>query len=179
MFIDRDGVINRVIVKDGRPLAPLSIKEFKVLPGVGRAIKSLRGAGFKVIVVTNQPNVGAGKQNRSTVEAMNKKIRDRFRLDGVEVCYHTDSDRCDCRKPKPGMLVRAAIKASIDLKSSFMVGDRWRDIEAGKAAGCKTVLIESRYKEKKAKDPDAVANSLFEASRLILSGSVPAKKNKK
>jgi len=164
-------------VRDGRPFSPRSIKEFKVLPKVAQALKKLRSAGFKIIVVTNQPDVGAGKQSRSAVEAIHKKIVLELSPDAIKVCYHTEAEGCDCRKPKPGMLLQAAAEEFIDLKKSFMIGDRWRDIQAGKAAGCGTILIKSDYKEKEARDPDAVAASLFEASQLILSG-LPLKRKK-
>ena len=167
MFLDRDGVINRVILRRGKPFSPGLVKDFKYLPRVGKAIELLRGAGFKVIVVTNQPDVGAGRQSKRSVEAMNRRMRNNFHLDGVKVCYHTQKDDCACRKPKPGMFLKAAKEHKINLKKSFMVGDRWRDIEAGKAAGCKTVWIKSDYKEKKVSRPDFTADSLREASVWI------------
>lgn len=168
VFLDRDGVVNRVVLKAGRPLPPTSLEEFKILPKVNEAILALRKAGFKVILVSNQPDVGTGKQSRAVVEAIHASLRRKMKFDDVKVCYHTDLDGCACRKPKPGMLLEAAREGSIDLKKSFIVGDRWRDVEAGKAAGCKTILIEADYKEKKAKNPDAVCASLIEASRWIL-----------
>ena len=175
VFLDRDGVVNRALLKDGRPLAPRSIKEFKLLPKVAQAVKDLRRAGFLVIVATNQPDVGAGKQSRASVEKIHARLRRTVVLDGFKVCYHTDEDACDCRKPKPGMLLEAASELKIDLKHSFMVGDRWRDIEAGKSAGCRTVWIRSQYKERPVENPDAVGDSLYEASRLILLGKVKRK----
>lgn len=169
VFLDRDGVVNRVILKEGRPHAPAALAEFELLPRVGEAIEALRAAGFEVIVVTNQPDVGAGKQDRAVVEAIHAHLSRTIVLDGIKVCYHTEKDACACRKPKPGMLIEAAEERNIDLKRSYMVGDRWRDIEAGKAAGCRTILIEADYNEKKAEDPEVSCASLFEASRLILS----------
>ena len=177
VFLDRDGVVNRVVIKGGRPYAPASLAEFEVLPGVGEAIKALHSEGFKVVLVTNQPDVGAGKQNRASVEAIHAHIVRTLAVDDIKVCYHTEKDGCVCRKPKPGMLIEAAAEMGIDLKRSFMVGDRWRDIEAGRAAGCKTLLIKAQYKEKQATDPDAVCASLFEASRLILLGLNPRNKS--
>ena len=180
VFLDRDGVINRVVLRQGRPFPPASLKEFKFLPKVTQAIKALRSAGFKIIIVTNQPDVGAGIQSRAVVEAIHARIAGRIVPDGIKVCYHTAPDGCECRKPKPGMLLEAAREWSINLKTSYLVGDRWRDIEAGQAAGCKTVLIKADYKEKKARNPDAVSASLFEASRWILSQAATNKrKNKK
>lgn len=168
IFLDRDGVINRVVLRSGRPYPPESLEEFQFLPGVIEAVDILREAGFLLVVVTNQPDVATGNQQREVVEAMHKHIYDRLRVDGIKVCYHTDEDLCPCRKPKPGMLLEAAEEQHIDLNRSFMVGDRWRDIEAGRAAGCTTVLIASKYNERQPEKPDLVANSLREATKVIL-----------
>ena len=175
IFLDRDGVVNRAVVKNGKPLAPQSIKEFRLLPKVAQAVKDLRHAGYLVIIATNQPDVGAGKQSRASVEKIHARLEHSVPVDGIKVCYHTDKDGCDCRKPKPGMLLEAASEFGIDLKNSFMVGDRWRDIEAGKAAGCGTLWIRSQYKERTVEKPDAVSDSLYAASRLILSGKLKRK----
>ena len=172
VFLDRDGVINRVVLREGRPYSPQSLDEMEILPGVGEAIEELSDAGFRIIVVTNQPDVTRGLQQRDVVESMHAHIRSLFEIDDLKVCYHDDSDGCACRKPKPGMLLEAAARWSLDLGRSFMVGDRWRDIEAGKAAGCKTVLVEGSYSERQAESPDAVVASLREASDLILSDAV-------
>lgn len=168
VFLDRDGVINRVVVKDGRPYPPASLKELKFFPEVSEAIQALHDAGFKIIVATNQPDVAKGIQTRGTVEAMHRRIMKELPVDAIKVCYHAEADRCLCRKPKPGMLLEAAREWSLDLGRSFMVGDRWRDIEAGKAAGCRTILIPGGYSEKEAEKPDAVVGSLMEASQYIL-----------
>lgn len=168
VFVDRDGVINRAAVRDGRPYPPSSADELVFLPGVGEAIDALRRGGFRVIVVTNQPDVATGVQRREVVEAMHDKIRRAFAIDDIKACYHADRDACLCRKPKPGMLLQAATEWSLDLRLSFMVGDRWRDIEAGRAAGCQTILIRYPYDERQAERPDAIVDSLLEASVLIL-----------
>ena len=172
VFLDRDGVINRSIVRDGRPYPPSSVEEVEFLPGVAEAIWALRDAGFRIIVATNQPDVATGVQRREVVEAINESIRRTFPIDDIKVCYHLDENDCECRKPKAGMLLKAAAEWSLDLKQSFMIGDRWRDIGAGKAAGCRTILIRGDYKERQAENPDAVVDSLFEASILILSNRV-------
>jgi len=172
VFIDRDGVINRATVKDGRPYPPMSLEEFELLPGVTEATKALSQAAFKLVVVTNQPDVATGIQKRSVVETMHQTIRKSLPLDSIKVCYHVDDNGCHCRKPLPGMLLDAASELSLDLSKSFMIGDRWRDVEAGKAAGCKTILVESAYSEKSAQNPDAVVSSLLEASQLILAQSI-------
>ena len=172
VFLDRDGVINVAVVRGGRPFPPASLEEFEFLPGVAEAINDLGQAGFKIIVVTNQPDVATGVQRRDVVEAMQARIESRLTVDGFKVCYHRDEDGCTCRKPKPGMLVEAAAEWSLDLKQSYMVGDRWRDVEAGKGAGCRTILIEGGYAERQAQCPDAVVHSLPEATALILSHQV-------
>ena len=172
VFIDRDGVINRAVVRDGRPFPPQDLSAFEFLPGVPEAIRSLHDAGFRLIVATNQPDVGAGRQTREKVEEIHAHLRATLPIDDIKVCYHTDADRCACRKPKPGMLLEAAEQWQIDLASSVMVGDRWRDVDAGKAAGCRTILIESGYDERPAEGFDAAVPSLLEASRLILAGQL-------
>ena len=169
VFLDRDGVINRMFVRDGRPFAPTTLEQFAILPGVVEAIAALKNTGFRVIVATNQPDVGAGKVAREIIEAMNARVQQVCLVDDIRVCYHIEADRCACRKPKPGLLVDAARDWSLDLRGSYMVGDRWRDIVAGHAAGCRTVLIDYNYAEQKAENPDIVVKSLEEASQRILS----------
>lgn len=168
VFLDRDGVINRAFVRDGKPYPPATLEEFDLLPGVEQTIRSLRAAGYLVIVVTNQPDVATGVQRRDVVEAMHDRLRAAGLCDDIKACYHTDADGCACRKPKPGMLIEAARERQVDLASSFMVGDRWRDVAAGKAAGCYTLFIDHEYREMRADDPDAIVASLEEAGRLIL-----------
>jgi len=168
VFLDRDGVINRTLVRDGKPYAPTTPEEFELLPGVVTAIAALKNAGFRIVVVTNQPDVGNGKLARDVVEAMNARVRQKCQVDDVRVCYHGDADGCACRKPKPGLLVDAAHDWSLDLRRSYMVGDRWRDIGAGQAAGCRTVWIDCGYSEMKPENPDIVVKSLPEAARQIL-----------
>lgn len=168
VFLDRDGVINRAVVKDGKPFPPASLDSFEFLPGVESAALALRRAGFLIVVVTNQPDVATGLQAREVVELMHKKLFDAAICDDIKVCYHTDDDACDCRKPKPGMLLEAAKEWQIDLGLSYMVGDRWRDVAAGKAAGCQTFFIDYQYREQSAERPDAVVASLEEAANLIL-----------
>ena len=168
VFLDRDGVISRSLVKDGKPYPPSSLEEVEILPGVPRAIMKLKAAGFMIICVTNQPDVARQTQDRQTVEAINGFLLKSLCLDGIRVCYHDDNDKCLCRKPLPGMLLDAAKKFSINLKESFMVGDRWRDVEAGRRAGCTTVLIDYQYTEEERSEPDVHVNSLPEAVDWIL-----------
>ena len=170
VFLDRDGVINRALVHDGKPYPPSSLAEFEILPGVPEACAKLKQAGFLLVVATNQPDVGRGTVTQETVESLHAHLRRELPVDRVEVCYHPgkgDSD-CDCRKPRPGMLLRAAQDLGIDLKQSFMVGDRWRDIDCGHAAGCETILIDYNYDEALRQPPHHRAQSLAEAADMIL-----------
>jgi D-glycero-D-manno-heptose 1,7-bisphosphate phosphatase len=168
VFLDRDGVINRAIVRDGKSYAPATLEEFELLPSVERTIQALRNAGFLIIVITNQPDVATGAQRREIVEAMHDKLRAAKLCDDIKVCYHAEVDGCSCRKPRPGMLHEAAHEWQIDLARSFMVGDRWRDVAAGKAAGCYTLFVDYGYRERLTAMPDAVIGSLEEAAKLIL-----------
>jgi D-glycero-D-manno-heptose 1,7-bisphosphate phosphatase len=168
VFLDRDGVLNGAIVRKGGPYPPASLAELKVLPGVVEACTLLRKAGFLTIVVTNQPDVSRGTQGREVVEAINQVLRKRLPLDDIRVCYHDDVDGCPCRKPEPGLLLKAAQDWNINLSASFMVGDRWKDIEAGRRAGCKTVFVDHGYTERQPDNPDHRVGSLIEAVRWIL-----------
>jgi D-sedoheptulose 7-phosphate isomerase len=169
VFLDRDGVINRAFVRDGKPFPPPTPQELEVLPGVPEALRELKGHGYELLVVTNQPDVGRGKQSREALDAMHRDLSAHLPLDDIFVCCHTDKDKCECRKPLPGMLLEAARKHDIDLKASFMVGDRWRDIEAGYNAGCRTILIDYGYSEKAPdRPPDLRVGSLREAADWII-----------
>ena len=170
VFLDRDGVLNRALTRDGKPYPPTTMEEFEILPGVVQACARLKQAGLLLVVITNQPDVGRGTLAQSTVEALHVYMRRQIALDRVEVCYHPGqgASDCDCRKPKPGMLLRAAAALAIDLKQSWMVGDRWRDIDAGHAAGCRTILIDYAYAEALRQAPDHRVNTLSEAADIIL-----------
>ena len=172
VFLDRDGVLNEVVLRDGRPYPPDCVEDLRVCGGVAEGLAALRAAGYCLIVVTNQPDVGAGRQRLETVVAMHDHLRAILPIDEVRVCYHTDADGCECRKPKPGMLLAAAAAWQIDLGASYMIGDRWRDIDAGRAAGCRTVLVGGGYAERAAVGFDRQVHSLLEASRFILNREV-------
>jgi D-glycero-D-manno-heptose 1,7-bisphosphate phosphatase len=168
VFLDRDGVINRAVVRDGRPHPPAGVEELEVLPGVPEALARLKAAGFRLIVVTNQPDLARGTQRRDVVEELHRRLAARLPLDGFRVCEHDDRDRCECRKPRPGLIVGAARDEGLDLSASYVVGDRWRDVEAGRRAGCTTVFIDRGYDERRPEAPDAVVRSLQEAAEWIL-----------
>lgn len=167
VFLDRDGVLNRAIVRDGKPYPPSSVGELQILPGVPEALRRLKAAGFVLIVVSNQPDVARGATRRETVEAINVALAGSLPVDEFVMCYHDSGDGCRCRKPRPGMIIDAAGRWRIDLPASFMVGDRWRDVEAGLAAGCKTIFIDYGYSEKQPEHADLRVGSLSEALGFI------------
>ena len=171
VFLDRDGVINRPVVREGRPYPPSSIAELVILPDVPEALQRLRDNNFYLVVVTNQPDVARGTQTREVVEAMHALLKAQLPINDFRVCYHDDADNCACRKPKPGMILDAAYEFALDLSRSFLVGDRWRDIEAGRRAGCKTLFIDYQYAETNQSQPDVKVSSLVEAVTWILKDS--------
>ena len=169
VFLDRDGVLNRAYVRDGRPHPPARVDELEVLPGVAAAVERLREAGFDAIVVTNQPDIARGTTTAAGVDAIHRALRSVVAVDDVLVCPHDDADDCACRKPRPGMLVAAAERRGIDLSASVMVGDRWRDVEAGRRAGCTTVFVDRGYDEPRPTGSDAEVADLPAAVTWILS----------
>lgn len=167
VFLDRDGVLNRVVMRDGKPHPPASAEDLEILPGVSDALHKLRDAGFLLIVITNQPDVARGTQTREVVEAMNAQLVSELAIDEVLTCYH-DGDDCDCRKPKPGAILDAARRHGIALDQSFMAGDRWRDIEAGQRAGCRCLFVDNGYREQQPAAPYVRVSSLAAAADWIL-----------
>lgn len=168
VFLDRDGVLNDALVRNGKPFSPLSVAQVVIPPDVPDATARLRSNGFRLVMVTNQPNIARGTQSRESVDEINKYLQQRLGIDAIEVCDHDDADNCDCRKPKPGMLTRAAKRDDIALAESFMIGDRWRDIEAGHRAGCRTILIGDGYGERVYSPADAAFANLSDATTWIL-----------
>jgi D-glycero-D-manno-heptose 1,7-bisphosphate phosphatase len=180
VFLDRDGVINRAIVREGKPCPPANLAELEILPGVAQALEKLRAAGFLLVVVTNQPDVARGTTRREVVEEINTSLAAELPIDEFRTCYHDSGDGCECRKPKPGALLIAAKQYGLDIAQSYMVGDRWRDIEAGQKAGCKTIFVDYCYDEKQPNTFDYKVASLAEATVIILNklGEVLCKKSK-
>jgi len=172
VFLDRDGVINRTYVKDGVAYPPSSVHDFELLPGAEAACRRLRSAGFLLIVVTNQPDVARGKTTRAVVEQLNEIVKNYVLIDHIMTCFHDDADCCVCRKPKPGMLLEAAAVFSIDLPRSYMIGDRWKDVAAGREAGCSTILIISQCADDQIVEPDHRADSLLSAADWIIKQAV-------
>jgi D-glycero-D-manno-heptose 1,7-bisphosphate phosphatase len=170
VFLDRDGVLNRPIVRHGRPHPPDSLDDLELYPDAASSLRRLKVAGYVPVVVTNQPDVARGLQRAEVVHQINRELRKRIDVAAVYVCFHDDADGCPCRKPAPGLLLHAANDLGLDLTRSFMVGDRWRDVEAGRRAGCRTVYIDRRYSERLPQDADLVATSLAEAVNWIEGG---------
>lgn len=168
VFLDRDGTLNRAVVRDGRPFPPASLAELEMLPGVEQALEDLRGAGFMNIVITNQPDVVTGKLPLEAVEAIHAWMLEHLAIDEIRACYETEDQATGRYKPAPGMLLEAARAHGIDLARSHMIGDRWRDVGAGKAAGCFTYYLRNDYEERKPEGPDETVGSLVEAARIIL-----------
>ena len=174
VFLDRDGTLIAAVVREGRPYPVRSPEEMSILPGVPEALERLRQAGYRLVVVTNQPDVARGRQERRVVEAINARLGSALGLDEVRVCWHDDPDGCSCRKPRPGLILDAARDLAIDLPASFVVGDRFRDVGAGQAAGCRTILIECGYDETPCPaPPDYRVRTLSEAADWILAQPSP------
>jgi D-glycero-D-manno-heptose 1,7-bisphosphate phosphatase len=173
VFLDRDGVINRATERDGKPFAPASYSEFEIYPEVPAACAKLKAAGFLLVVATNQPDVGRGTMKQELVESIHAEMCRELPIDRVEVCYDSGYGpvESEFRKPKPGMLLRAARELGINLPQSWMIGDRWRDIDCGRAAGCKTILIDRGYAEELKQPPDFRAKNLPAAAEIILAHS--------
>jgi len=167
--MDRDGVINRALEHECRPYPPTSLAEFEILPEVPGACARLKAAGFVLVVATNQPDVGRGTLRQDVVEAIHAHMLTQLPIDRVETCFHPGrGSECDCRKPKPGMLLAAAQALNLDLPRSWMVGDRWRDVDCGHAAGCRTIFIDGGYAGELKQPPDFIARHLGEAAEIIL-----------
>jgi D-glycero-D-manno-heptose 1,7-bisphosphate phosphatase len=168
VFLDRDGVLNEAVVVRGKPFPPDSVADLVLTPGVEAACAALREAGYLLIMVTNQPDIARGTRDRAAVDAINDALRRRLTLDDVLVCPHDDDDGCTCRKPRPGLILDAAARWHVTLSDSVMVGDRWRDIDAGHGAGCRTVLLFRDYDERPAAGADLIAGTLREAVPWIV-----------
>jgi D-glycero-D-manno-heptose 1,7-bisphosphate phosphatase len=168
VFLDRDGVLNASQLRNGKPYAPTCVDDFHLMPQARHHLTRLNRAGFLLVVVTNQPDIGAGRVEAATVDAMNRRLAAELPVDDILVCPHTPQDGCDCRKPKPGMLLRAAQRHDCDLAASYMIGDRFGDIAAGNAAGCTSVLIGDGYGEAEQASPAARAADLAAAVDFVL-----------
>lgn len=172
VFLDRDGVLNRAIIRDGRPYPPDRLEDFELYDDAAAGCARLKAANFLLVVITNQPDVGRGKQDRETVEAMHLRLRSAIPLlDCIEVCYHageSHGELCECRKPQPGLILRSAADLNIDLGVSYVIGDRWRDVDCARAAGCRAIFIQRDYEENLRELPDFTVASFNEAVNALL-----------
>jgi len=173
VFLDRDGVLNRPVVRDGRPYPPTRTEDVELYEDVLAGCQRLKAAGFLLVVLSNQPDVGRRTQSRAAVDAINQKIADALpQIDHFEICFHAGEEfgePCDCRKPKPGMVFHAAQLMRINLAGSFMIGDRWRDINCAQAAGCRAIFIDHQYAERLPQTPDVTVRTFSEAVTAVLS----------
>jgi D-glycero-D-manno-heptose 1,7-bisphosphate phosphatase len=172
VFLDRDGVINRVAVRNGMPYPPSHVEEFELYEDVPDGCARLKAANFLLVVITNQPDVGRRTQSREAVQSMHSKLHSALpSIDRIEICYHAGErygERCDCRKPRPGMILRAAAELKIDLRASYVIGDRWRDIDCARAAGCRAIFIERGYQERLRETPDFTVSNFKDAVSTLL-----------
>ena len=167
IFLDRDGVLNKAIVRNRKPYPPSTIDELEILEGVYEGIQLLKHSGYKLIVITNQPDVARGLTTIEKVNEINNSIIQLLNVDEIICCFHDDSEDCECRKPKPGMILDAVKKWDIDLSVSYLIGDRWRDIQTAKNIGLTSILIKYDYDEKKI-NANFECNNLEEAANFIL-----------
>jgi D-glycero-D-manno-heptose 1,7-bisphosphate phosphatase len=169
VFFDRDGVLNEAIMRQGVPHPPASVSDLRVAAGAADMVRAVREAGWLTIVVTNQPDVARGATTLECVDAINAEIVERLGVDAIYTCPHDDADGCECRKPKPGLLLRAARDLGIDLAESFLIGDRAKDVACGRAAGCTTIFVDHGYAETH-RDPgaDFTVKTLTEAAAAVL-----------
>lgn len=166
VFFDRDGVLNHAVVRNGKPFPPSHITDFIIYNDAFYCTTQLKKNGFNIFVVTNQPDVKSGLQSFETVQAMHDLLQKELPIDHIEICFDKDSS---FYKPEPGMLLAIAHNYGVDLRASYMVGDRWRDIGAGKKAGCrKTILLDRGYHEDLSYEPDHICKTLTEVSDYIL-----------
>jgi D-glycero-D-manno-heptose 1,7-bisphosphate phosphatase len=169
VFLDRDGVVNEALTRNGLPFAPSNLAELRITDGAAEALGGLRNAGYALVVVTNQPDVARGTISRSSIDDIHQHLGDRLPLDAFYACFHDESDACDCRKPRPGLLLQAAGDQHLDLAASYLIGDRWKDIDAGWAAGVVPVFIDFGYRERApTKAPAVTVSSLKVAAQWIL-----------
>ncbi|NBR10168.1 MAG: HAD-IIIA family hydrolase [Opitutaceae bacterium] len=171
VFLDRDGTLNAPVVREGKPYPPSSVTEFQLLPGVAEGCRALHAAGYVLVVATNQPDVGRGTQTQAAVEAMHDLLLKLIpEIAHIEVCYEPGNTNppSEFRKPAPGMLHRAAKALHLDLAQSWMIGDRWRDVNCGANAGCRTIFLDWGYAEKLQTPPDFTVRSFTAATEIIL-----------
>jgi D-glycero-D-manno-heptose 1,7-bisphosphate phosphatase len=171
VFLDRDSVLNDTVIRGGQPSSPRELSEFRIVPEAKQALTSLREAEYLLIVATNQPEVARRLLEPAVIELMHQKLRACLPLDDIRVCSHDDHHKCGCRKPAPGLLLNAAKDWGISLDESYIIGDRLKDVKAGRCAGCKTIFLRYPYNERNSESADYTATSLLDATEWILGAS--------
>ena len=167
VFLDRDGVVNKALVINGTPFSPRSVQEVEITQEASKCVNRLEKLGFEIAIITNQPDIARAKTTISKVNEIHDFIKEATGIKNFFICPHDDSDNRECRKPKIGLLLQAAKLLNIDLKRSYLIGDRWKDIEAGQSAGCRSIFINNNYVEKAPNFPYIEVQSLSEATQLI------------
>ncbi|PIC00135.1 HAD-IIIA family hydrolase [Caulobacter sp. X] len=170
VFLDRDGVLNRVVMRDGKAASPRAVDELQIEPEAPATLRSLKAAGYLLFVVTNQPDVRRGLMSAEALDALHARLAELLPVDEIAACLHDNADGCACRKPKPGLVLDLAERHRVDLRQSWLIGDQDRDIACGKAAGCKTVLLERDYNSGMGANPDQVVETLSQSLAHILHG---------
>ena len=168
VFLDRDGVVNKALVVNGKPYSPRLVEEVEIIPGVAQSVLELKKEGFEIIVITNQPDIARKKVTTEIIKEIHDFIKKETGITEFYFCPHDDIDSCKCRKPKDGLITQAATDLKIDLNQSFLVGDRWKDITAGQIAGCKCFFINENYSENMPSMPYTEVKSLKDATWKIL-----------
>lgn len=168
VFLDRDGVLNRVVMRDGKAASPRSVDELQIEPEAPATLAALKAAGYLLLVVTNQPDVRRGLMSADTLDALHARLAEALPLDEIAACLHDNADACACRKPKPGLVLDLAARHGVDLRRSWLIGDQDRDIACGKAAGCNTVLLGRDYNSGIDAGSDQVVETLSQSLAYIL-----------
>lgn len=171
VFLDRDGVLNQSLVREGKPYSPRKIEDVVILEGAKEAVSLLHENGFVTVVITNQPDVARGDLSSNLLSEINNSISKEVGVELFYSCEHDDQDNCECRKPNIGLFKKAIQELDLDASNSFMVGDRWKDIEAGQRAGCTCFFIDNNYSEKRPTPPFYTVTSVLEAAKIIVEGS--------
>lgn len=168
VFLDRDGVLNAVVHRGDVVSSPRTVDELQIVPDAPAALSRLRDAGFRLFVVTNQPDVSRGKMTADALETIHRRLAAALPVEAISACLHDNADNCACRKPKPGLLLDLAARRDLDLADSWMVGDQDRDIDCGRAAGVRTVLLDRDYNSGVGAAADATTSTLSQAVDAIL-----------
>ena len=166
IFLDRDGILNETLIKNNLPTSPKNITELKVNFFLRDILQDLKSVFF-LICVTNQPEVGRKKFNKKDVDEINDYIQDYFSLDDLLCCYHANDGECNFRKPKIGMLNHSKKKFGISLENSIVIGDRWKDIDMGNQAKCKTIFVDYSYNEKLKSRPHVIINNIKNLKKIL------------